>query len=194
MPGSFGLIVEGIYDEAALPEYVRALEPATTFIKVFACGGSTRLIQKCPGYLDALQYQFQGGPVEKALVVVDSNGQNPVTLAAQIQSRIAGRRYIFPRGVEVCVAVKELEAWLLGDINAINTIPSSGGAGRTTLPLAQSPETLHDSKGELQRRLRSRGVSYTPEVARRIAAAADLGVLAGRCRSFADFRQKVLDC
>lgn len=98
MPGSFGLIVEGIYDEAALPEYVRTLEPATTFIKVFACGGSTRLIQKCPGYLDALQYQFQGGPVEKALVVVDSNGQNPVTLAAQIQSRIAGRRYIFPRG------------------------------------------------------------------------------------------------
>jgi uncharacterized protein DUF4276 len=194
VPGSIGLVVEGFYDETALSEFVRRIIPAATFIRVFPCGGGARLMQKFPGYLDALQYEFHGGPVDKALVVVDSNGQNPASLVAQMQTKIAGRTYSFPGGVQFSVAVRELEAWLLGDLDAISTIPATRGSGAAVSPLRRPPETLADPKAELERRLTQRGVAYTSEVGRCIASAADLGVLGGHCPSFADFRQKVLDC
>ncbi|PYU34687.1 MAG: hypothetical protein DMG28_05205 [Acidobacteria bacterium] len=194
MPDSFGLVVEGTYDEAAISEFIMRLTSAAAFIRAYTCGGVAGVMQKFPAYLAALQYEFQGGPVEKALVVVDSNGRNPAALEAQMQNKISGRTYSFREGVRFCVVVREIEAWLLGDLNAINTIPSNRGGGRATLRLNQSPEALVDPKVELERRLSQRGVGYTSAMARRIAAAADLGMLERHCHSFADFRQKVQDC
>ncbi len=151
-------------------------------------------MQKFPGYLDALQYEFQGGPVEKAFVVRDSGRQVPGTLENHMQSKIAGRSYSFPGGVQFCVVIRELEAWLLGDPAAINTVASIRRHRMVTPPLHQPPEGLMHPKEQLERRLGKLGVVYTSEVARRIAAAADLHVLERQCPSFADFKRKVLDC
>ena len=92
------------------------------------------------------------------------------------------------------MAVRELEAWLLGDLNAVNTIPATRGSGATVPPLSRPPETLADPKAELERLLSRRRVDYTPEVAREIAAAADLQLVERQCPSFADFKTKVLNC
>ncbi len=194
MPNSYGLVVEGTYDEAALPEFVRRLASPGVFLRVFPCGGGARLMQKFPGYLDALQYEFQGGPVQKALVILDSNGQDPVALENEMQSKIAGRHYSFPERVQFCVVIRELEAWLLGDPAATNTIATSRSGRMIMAQLHQPPEALVDPKAELERRLRRGGVNYTSKVAREIATAADLHLLERQCPSFADFKRKALDC
>jgi hypothetical protein len=194
MPSSFGLIVEGVYDEAAISAFIGRLAAPGPFIKTFPCGGFSGVLQKFPAYLSLLESAHSGGPVDKAIVVVDSDGANPGVRANLLQAKIAGKAYSFPSGVEICVAVRELEAWLLADFNAVNALPANIGNPVAATPLSQAPEAFADPKAELDSRLWQRGITYSPQAARRIVAAADLAVIEASCPSFADFRQKIQDC
>ena len=76
-----------------------------------------------------------------------------------------------------------LEAWLLADEDAVVKV---GGSKR----IYRAPESLIDPKAELIRLLNRR--PYTPQVAERIAEAANIRKLRARCASFEKLRQAVI--
>lgn len=60
--------------------------------------------------------------------------------------------------------------------------------------MVQNPEMLVNPKERLEQVLSEAEISYTAEVARKIAAGARLETIESRCPSFKEFREAVLDC
>lgn len=181
---SVGLIVEGIYDEAALTELVRKCAASEVQVICRPCGSATQLMKKFPGFLESFRHAIAGVPVDKAIVVRDADHKNPNDLIARMEDRVSGRIYPFPR--KSLIAVQELEAWLLGDEEALSRVV--GFQRRIS-----NPEAVYDSKAQLEKILSGAGITYTPERARIIAAAIRPDVLATRCPSFRKFQQAVLE-
>jgi predicted ATPase len=79
------------------------------------------------------------------------------------------------------VIVQELEAWLLADESAISKVISR--------PVRRQPDPIEDiaSPKESLKRILSPELVYTREVARRIAAVADISRMADRCPVFKTF-------
>jgi Domain of unknown function (DUF4276) len=179
-----GLVVEGIYDEAALTEFVRkSVEPDVRVI-CRPCGNAIQLMKKFPAFLEEFRHAKDGAPVDKGLVIRDADGKNPTELIAKMETRIANRVYSFPR--KLLVAVEELEAWLLADEEALSSV-TARAVGRVT-----DPEKIVDPKARLRTILSNAGIVYTAEEARKIAAAARLDTLAVRCPSFKTFQDAVV--
>ena len=164
-----GLIVEGSFDEAALPELVKRCSHVETTVIVRPCGNKGRLLEKFRGYLEEFRYK---GHVDKAFVVCDADQKNPREEIRRMRSRVSNRQYPFP--VKYLVIVQKLEAWLLA--NEMN-----------------APETVVDPKAELKVRLAKKKTDYTQEVARRLAGQLNLDTLRGRCPSFRDFPDAVVN-
>jgi len=183
---TFGLVVEGNDDETAIAEMIKKC--AKTEVKVISrqCGGKAQLMRKFTGFLEDFRHVKAGTKVDKALVIRDADQKNPVQLINDMHGKINNRNYPFP--VKLLVVVQELEAWLLADETAVSTV-----TGRPT-PTIQNPEGLNDPKQRLNNVLSAARISYTPEIARKIAANANLDVIEARCPSFRVFRQAVIDC
>ena len=127
----------------------------------------------------------EGGPVDNAIVIRDADHKDVNTLIARMESRISGRIYPFSR--HLLVVVQELEAWLLADEDALASI--TGKRQRRVT----NPESLNKPKAWLQQILSDVNIDYTPEIARKIAAAARVDVLAVRCPSFKLFQEAVVN-
>lgn len=108
-------------------------------------------------------------------------------MRAQMQAIIANRRYPFTP--KFAVIVQELEAWLLADNEALSVV-----TGREMAPVPDPIEGVDSPKERLRGILSGAGIVYTAEVARKIAAAADVGRLANRCQAFRAFCRDVGDC
>jgi hypothetical protein len=184
---TFGLVVEGEYDEAALTELIRKCSVGYTEIVARLCGGS--IMNKFPGLLEGFRYAKQGTHVDKALVIRDANGKDPNDLLLRMQGKISSRWYPFP--VRCVVIVRELETWLLADDGAISHVTQEY-AGRAVSLVNESLEDIHEPKERLKTLLV--GVAYTREVARKIAVALDIKRLRYRCPAFEKFQEAVLDC
>lgn len=180
---TFGLVVEGHYDEVALSELMQKCVSIRMHMVGRPCGPKGDLMKRFPGFLEEFRYRSD---INKALVIRDCGNKDPGELLNQMRSKIANRSYPFP--VKLLVIVKELEAWLLADENAISTV-----TGRTVSP-ARNPERLTDPKERLKNILSDAGTSYTAEVARKIAAVANIDTIESRCPNFKPFREAVLDC
>jgi Domain of unknown function (DUF4276) len=183
---TLGLIVEGVYDAAALTEWIKKCLERDIDVKTRLCAQKGSLMRKFPGYLAGFHWDNQGGPVDKAFVVHDAEGKDPQGLMTTMRARIADRLPIFP--VEFVVIVQELETWLLADHEAMAKI-----TGRRVPEIHEALEEIRDPKERLQKILSDAGIAYTSEVARKIAAASDLERLAYRCPGFRTFHQAVLD-
>lgn len=169
---TIGLIVEGPFDGAALQELVRRCSVVATTIISRPCGGKERLFSRFPGFLEEFRYIKEGSNVDKALVVCDAHQKDPEGEIKRLANRIATRKYPFP--IKYCVIVQEIEAWLLANE-------------------VVDPEGLVDPKTELENRLSVKGISYTQEVARRLASGINLETLQHRCHSFQAFPQSVIN-
>ncbi len=180
-----GLVVEGPYDEAALSELVRKCTSSEVRVICRPCRSAFQLMKQFPGFLEDFRHVDQGFPVDKAIVIRDADRQNPDDLIAKMEARITGRIYPFPR--KFLVIVQELEAWLLADEAALSAL--TGKPQRRIL----DPEALDDPKERLARILSRARLSYTSEIARRIANASRADVLAARCPSFEKFQAAILD-
>ncbi len=180
-----GLIVEGSYDEAALSELVLKCFLAEVRVICRQCGNAFQLMKTFPGFLEDFRQVNHGLPVDKAIVIRDADQKNPDELIAKMASKINGRSYLFP--LKLLVVVQELEAWLLGDEDAIFSV-----TGRRQ-PRIRDPERLADPKERLRRILSDARIAYTAEVARKIAAATRADVLATRCPSFRKFQEAVIN-
>jgi len=181
---TIGLVVEGIYDEAALKELIKKC--ASTQVEVIGrpCHGVNRLMQKLPNIIKEFQYVKGGSHVDKALIIRDAGNKNPKELKNKMRKMI--KNPSFP--VKMSVAVQELEAWLLADEDAISAVTGK------KVTRVKNPENLRDPKERLNRLLSKAKISYTAEVARKIAANAKVETIESRCPSFKEFRVAVLDC
>ena len=86
--------------------------------------------------------------------------------------------------------MRELEAWLLADSEAIATV-TRVYSGRGVPVVNESIENIADPKARLQRLLSDAKVAYTKEVARKIAAVSNVESIAYRCPSFRSFVRAV---
>jgi hypothetical protein len=182
---TFGLVVEGDYDEAVLTEFIRKCVGYDIEIVSRVCNLKGSLMKRFPGFLEEFRYVKQGMPVDRALVVRDADMREPQGLLREMESKIAHRTYEFAP-VRFVAIVRELEAWLLADSEAIATVTREY-SGRVVPMVNESIEDLVDPKARLQKMLSEAKVAYTREVVRKIAAAANLESIAYRCPSFRSF-------
>jgi Domain of unknown function (DUF4276) len=178
-----GLVVEGIYDEAALTELVRKCSSSDVDIICRPCGSATQLMKKFPGFLESFRHVKGGAPADRAVVVRDADHKNPNDLITRMESRISGRVYPFP--THLLVVVQELEAWLVADETALSLV--TGRPQRRIL----NPERMNDPKAKLEKILSDAGIAYTPEIARKISLATRVDVLSVRCPSFKSLQESV---
>lgn len=183
---TYGLVVEGVFDAEALAELIRKCVGSNIEVVTRPYGSEGSLMSRFPGFLEEFRYQRQGTHVDKALVVRDAGAKDPGELIQRMEAKIAGRNYQFP--VKPFVIVRELETWLLADSGALSTV-----SGRMVPEINDPLEGIADPKARLQRIL-SGANPYTQEVARKIAAAADLETIGYRCPSFRSFCETVRDC
>lgn len=190
---SYGLVVEGVYDEPVYTELIRRIISPTVEVVTRSAGGVPQLRKLFPVLLNDLEHARGGGPVDKVLVIRDADDKDPMILEQSLTQRIHGVPLSFPRGVHFHAVRRTVETWLLADTSAINqtVLTRSGG----TVPgINNALEELVDPKRVLGRMLRDAGVPYTAEVGREIAERLDLSILRTRCPSFPSFEQKVINC
>ena len=172
---TIGLVVEGDYDEAAIPVFIRR---ARKGVKVVTrqCRGT--VTGKLRGILAELNRSYRP---EKVLIVSDTDGGDPADLIAAMKNKIVGT---FSFSIHPLVAVEALEAWLLADPLALESVLGI----KKSFP---SPEKIRNPKAQLEK-LSSRRTAYTPEIAKEIAEKMDLNVLKTRCPWFATFQRAIL--
>lgn len=182
---AIGLVVEGIYDEAALTALIRKCATSEVDVTCWSCGSASQLVKTFPHFLESFRHIKHGRPVDNAIVIRDADRKDPNDLIARMESRISGRIYPFSR--HLLVVTQELEAWLLADEQALSLIT---GKPQRRIP---NPESLNDPKASLKRILSDVNIGYTPEVARKIAAAARTEVLSSQCPTFRRFQEAVVN-
>ena len=75
---ALGLVVEGAYDTAVFGELIpRILGGEVQISRVIETGGSGRLMARVPSYVKAMEFANAGGPVDRVIVVRDSNAKGP---------------------------------------------------------------------------------------------------------------------
>lgn len=180
---AIGLIVEGIYDEAALTELIQKCATSEVDVICRPCGSAIQLMRKFPGFLESFRHVKEGSPVDNAIVIRDADHKDRNELIARMETRIIGRSFPFSR--HLLVIVQELEAWLIADEEALAFV-----TGRPQ-PRIFNPESLNDPKATLEKILSDVKIAYTAEVARKIAAAVRTEVLLVQCPSFRQFQLAV---
>ena len=185
---TYGIVVEGDYDSAALPEIIKKCLSSDIEIIARPCGDKSQLMKKFPGFLEAFRYAKGGAPVDKALVIRDADNKNPDELLKKMKSKIAGRNYL-DFEVKFIIIVQELETWLLADENAISKV-----SGKTVSRVNEDLESISHPKEKLWDILFVAGLPYTAEVARKIAKESDIFRIENRCPKFKEFKQAVIDC
>ncbi|MCL4558676.1 MAG: DUF4276 family protein [Deltaproteobacteria bacterium] len=188
---AYGIVVEGVYDVAALEELIKKCLSPDVDIIARPTNGVANLMKFFSAHLEDFRHAKRGGPVDKALVIRDADGKDPKKLESEMNSKITNRNYPFE--VKFAFAVQELEAWLLADEKAISQVTQS--RSRKTVPrVNEAIEKIARPKEKLEDILSRADVRYTDAVAREIAKAADIATLKHRCPKFKEFYQAVLDC
>jgi hypothetical protein len=189
---SYGIIVEGDYDSAVYGALIRRLALPNAHIKPLVCRGKTNLMKEFPALLRAFEYEVEGNPVDMAIVIRDSDGKDPGEVEAQMRAKLEGRRYPFRLDVRLHAVRNAMDAWLLADVDAVNTVSESRRGTRVTR-LPDTPENLLRPKDGLRNLLADHKVAYTAEVCREIAQITNLQLLSERCPRFRVFSELV-DC
>jgi hypothetical protein len=161
---SYGIIVEGAYDSAVYGAIIRKLTSPNVHIRSFECGGKPKLMRTFPDFLEALKYEVAGAPVEMAIVIVDADGQDPLTVETNMRSKIVGRHYPFPLDVRFHAVHQAVDTWLLADTAAVSKTVRT-----KVTPSYRAPEELQHPKQEFRKLLFKCGVGSTPLVCSRIA-------------------------
>jgi hypothetical protein len=175
--------------EALIP---RICERNLSF-KTLLCEGKDGLMKNFPDFLRILEKVLLGRPVDKALVIRDSDRKEPLAIRTRMEGKIDERGYAFPRGMKLCAVRRTMETWLLADAQAITAVALARG-GRQVQEVQGTLEDIEDPKQKLRSLLSEAGLRYTEPVCAEIASHLRIDHLEYRCPSFRTFRQNVLDC
>jgi hypothetical protein len=178
----------------------KIISDKATFL-IINYGGKRRLLTKLPDRLKAYRARIDCGEALKLLILVDCDDDNCVELKARLEAMARGAGLATksapgPAGdfaVVNRIAVEELEAWFLGD----------GEAVRNAFPRVRrfearakfrDPDGIHGGTWEALHRLLQNhnyyGSAYPKiEVARCIAL--HMNITTNRSRSFSNFRSGV---
>ena len=191
---SYGIIVEGEGDSEVFQRLIKRVNSPDAHIYPLVCGGVGGLMSEFPKLLRTLEHLHNGGPVDGALVIRDADNRPVQDVWNRMKEILGNRTYHFPHGLELCVVRRNMDAWLLADENAINTVRSSRHPtrGRDIARVNDAIEDIPNSKDRLRQLLTQAGLIYTPAVLGEIAAAIDVERLEGRVPSFRAFRESVL--
>jgi hypothetical protein len=183
---SVGIVAEGEKDIAVLEVLIPRIRSESNIARRITTNGPMK--KKIATSLQALQFNVTPeGPVDRALVIGDSNGKPPEQVEEDMRTRAGNRAYNFPRGFAFHAVQQAMETWLLADENAISRV-----AGRPVPPAGGQLEALVNPKARFQTVLTRAGLLVTPTTYGRITAEVNLDVLRDRCRGFVRFEQKVL--
>ncbi len=163
---SYGVIVEGEYDSAVYVEIIPRLASHPVHVIAFQCEGRPNLMRKFPGLLEALKYEWGGGPVDMAIVIADADGRDPSDVELQMRSKVAGREYPFE--VHFYAVQQAVEAWLLADADALSRVVVNR-RGKRLERTHDRLEDLLDPKSMMRGLLSDNRVAYTSAVGAEIA-------------------------
>jgi len=182
---NLGCVVEGQGDEAALPLLLRRLHPDLVVPRPVRVprGKMTREDEITRAVQLAAS---KAGEQSKVLIVLDSDDDCPVELAAQIGGWGAKRLGDEAR-VSVVVAVQEFEAWFLASAESL-----SGLRGlNDSLRAPENPEAVSDAKRWLTQNMTgSRAYKETVDQPA-LAAQFDLSQARERSPSFRKFCREI---
>jgi hypothetical protein len=124
---SIALIGEGVYDIEGLDPLIRRVNGADLQVYGRPCGGPVR--GRYVKRLQEFKYLIQ---VQRAVVVSDAGARDHDTVRQELESEIKNLEFPFP--VHFVVIVRELEALLLADPHAIESVCSQLGSEIGYLP------------------------------------------------------------
>lgn len=185
--GSYGIIVEGPFDQGVYEEFIQKICDEDVDIKVRIATDRVQLMRKFPDLLRSMEHATKhGGPVEKALVIRDADCKDAMVLEAKMRDSLGRRKFSFPQGVGLHAVKQEMETWLLADHEAISKVAATRG-GRAVPRIPDPLENIQDAKGKFMTVLSLAELNYTAQVCREIAKETDLSKLRVRCPSFKAF-------
>lgn len=176
MAAEIGVIAEDQSDIDSLYEFARKIGADNSFkFRKFISHGCGKLRRKCRAWAENLRTRG----CTFLVVVHDLDERDEKALRKELEALVSGVG--FAKHV-VVIPVRELEAWLLCDQDAIRTVFRLSAA----VNLPHHPETLSDPKKELGVMIKAAGgTTYINTVHnRKLAAAASLERIVGRCPSF----------
>ena len=183
--------MEGDGDRQVFESLIRKINSPEAAVYPLVCGGVSRLMKEFPALLKRFEYIHEGGPVDGAIVIRDSDGKPIDEVLARMGDKLRNRIYRFPRGVELCCVNREMDTWLLADEAAINVVSQARG-GKRVSRVNGTLEDIVRPKERLQKVLSDAKLNYSPALLAEIASHIDLQQLEERVHSFDGFRQSVV--
>lgn len=190
---NFGLVVESERDGVAYPELIRKIRDDVENVLAIPCHGVSEVKKQFVGWLK----YFQWSPpyrIDKALVITDSDRSAP-RIREEVLTRVHVRSHFAPQfPVHFHATVREVETWLIADVDSINDVSRQRGKTGYARPFNEDPESLLQAKEAFYEALRAAKLPASPHVYGEIAAAADIQRIRNRCPSFRAFEEKVHSC
>ena len=194
MPNSYGIIVEGAFDRAVFVELIRKIREDALPVHSRDCGGLPKLKKNFPALLGTLENAHNGNPVDRALVIRDSDGGDPAALEEGLRGRVEGKEFAFRYGVRFYAVSQKMETLLLADADAINRVAQARGVFRRKATRPQMDlETIPNPKEHVLDLFSLAGLLYTAEACGEVAADADLDLIRRYCPSIENFISKVVE-
>src|ERR1700740_1602566 len=136
---SYGIITEGTFDAVVYGTLVRRLNPHR-YTRVLDCRGKNDLMKRFPGLLRTFEHDFEGGPVEMALVIRDADGKDTAELEWQMRASIEDLHYPFRLDVRFHAVRNAMDPWWRADSSAIDRACVARGGRHVT----STPRNLED--------------------------------------------------
>ena len=181
-----------VYEDEAIRIFLEIMSPQILGVPVelepLRGGAWPGIVGDVSDLLQALSVEHITNPLDCVLVVVDANGTGPNYRVQRLKNKVGNRRFRF--GVPIYHSiVRQVETWLLGDPQAINT-----AAGRV-IPVVHQPELMLDPKRHLIKVLENNHARpYGRAFQRAFAQSADVGAIAAKCPGFQTFVEKLRQC
>lgn len=190
---NIGIVVEGDSDTAAYPELIRKIRQDVGTVIPRPCRGKAAVKKDFVSWIKDFEWNGQDF-VNKALVIVDSDCDNPGTWQAQLKQIYDQSGFVPSFPVHFYATKCEVETWLLADDEAINQVARDRKKNRVIPPLNVQFETYRNAKELFRRTLSKVGLPVDAKVYRDIAKAANIHRIAARCPYFKQFIAAVQAC
>lgn len=181
-----GIISEDKTDCLALEKLITRISTGSHTFHHCHKDGKSAIVHKKKDFVNLLM-NFK---CDKVAIVRDSDGRSTSDTIQEINSAYATTP-IYDR-IFISLAVEELEAWLLGDINAVIDFYDLPSGSATSF--ASRPDNIKSPKECLKNYVERRAdspIQYITSHAEKILHSADIGAIYSSSPSFASFHDAV---